>query len=160
MVKIIDISGKEQEIDCRVCAINSGEVELPIERIAETKNFALEQDFEYPIEGFMILASKRHIQSIDEFSKDEEEEFFPILKRARETMREVLGINKVTIIQEEIDEGSHFHVWLFPWHDWMKPLGSKLNDVRNLMRYAKENFSDKENLDKIKEAGKKLKSKF
>ena len=75
-------------------------------------------------------------------------------------MKDILGIKKVTIVQEEGSQDSHFHVWLFPWHDWMKPHGSKLQDIKNLMKYAKENFSDKGHLEKLRKIGKKLKSKF
>lgn len=160
MAKITDISGKEVEVDCIACAIQKKEVELPVERIGETGSFVLEQDFEWPIEGFLIIASKRHIQSISEFNKKEEKEFFDFLKKSRKLMKDVLGIEKVTIIQEEIDLGSHFHVWLFPWHNWMEPHGSKLDDIRNLMKYAKENFSGKEHLEKLREIGKKLKDNF
>jgi hypothetical protein len=42
----------------------------------------------------------------------------------------------------------------------MKPHGTKLQDIKNLMKYAKENFSDKKYIDKIKKIGKELKSKF
>ena len=160
MVKIIDISGKEQEIKCIACAIQKNEVELPIERIGETKNFVLEQDFEWPIEGFLIIASKRHIHSILDFNKDEEKEFFRILKRSRKIMKEVLDIEKVTIVQEEDSLTSHFHVWLFPWHDWMKKHGTKLQNIKEIMKYAKENFSDKKHFDKIRKIGNKLKSEF
>lgn len=45
MVKIIDISGRKQDVRCIACAIQKNEVELPVERIGETKNFVLEQDF-------------------------------------------------------------------------------------------------------------------
>ena len=68
MAKVIDISGKEHEIACIACAIQKGEVELPVERVAETKHFVVEQDFEFPIEGFLIIASKRHISSIMDFN--------------------------------------------------------------------------------------------
>lgn len=95
-----------------------------------------------------------------DFNKEEEKEFFDFLKKSRKLMKDVLGIEKVTIIQEENSLTSHFHVWLFPWHDWMKTHGSKLQDIKNLMKYAKENFSDKKHLDKIKKIGQKLKSKF
>ncbi len=160
MVKIIDISGKEQNVKCIACAIQKNKVELPVERIGETKNFVVEQDFEWPIEGFLIIASKRHIHSILEFNKEEEKEFLDFLKKSRKLMKDILGVEKVTIVQEEDSSTSHFHVWLFPWHDWMKPHGQKLQDIKNLMKYAKENFSDKEHLDKIRKIGKELKSKF
>jgi diadenosine tetraphosphate (Ap4A) HIT family hydrolase len=160
MPRIIDISGKEQEVGCIGCAIQNGEVKTFVERIGETKSFVLEQDFEYPIEGFLILASKRHINSILDFNKEEEKEFFDFLKKSRKLMKDVLGIEKVTIIQEEGNIGSHFHVWLFPWHNWMKKHGSKLQDIKNIMEYAKENFSDKKNLEKIRKIGEKLKLRF
>ena len=160
MPKIIDISGNEQEVKCIACAIQKKEIELPVERIWETKNFVVEQDFEWPIEGFLIIASKRHIHSILDFNRDEEREFFQVLKRSRKAMKKVLGIEKVTIVQEEDSQTSHFHVWLFPWHKWMKKHGTKLQDIKNLMKYAKENFSDKKNFNKIKKAGQKLKSEF
>ena len=160
MARIIDISGKEQEVKCIGCAIQKKEVELPIERIGETRNFVLEQDFEYPIGGFLILASKRHIQSVLEFNEGEKSEFLDFLIKSRKIMKDVLGIKKITIVQEEGSQDSHFHVWLFPWLDWMKPHGSKLQGIKNLMKYAKENFSDKKHLDKIKKIGKELKLKF
>ncbi len=160
MTKIVDISGKEQNVECIACAIQNKEVELPVERIAETNHFVVEQDFEWPIEGFLIIASKRHIHSILEFNDDEVKDFHETLKRSREIMKEVLGIEKVTIIQEENSLTSHFHVWLFPWHDWMKEHGAKLQDIKNLMKYAKKHFSDKEHLEKIKSANLKLKKAF
>ena len=160
MAKIIDISGNEQEVKCIACAIQKNEVELPVERIGEMKNFVVEQDFEWPLEGFLIIASKRHIHSILEFNEDEEKEFFNILKKSRKLMKDVLGVKKVTIIQEENSSTSHFHVWLFPWHNWMKKHGTKLQNIKEIMKYAKENFSDKKHLDKIRKIGKKLKSKF
>ncbi|MEK6761016.1 MAG: HIT family hydrolase [Nanoarchaeota archaeon] len=160
MAKIIDISGKEQEIKCIACAIQKNEVKLPVERIGETENFVVEQDFEWPIEGFLIIASKRHIHSILEFNKDEEKEFFQVLKRSRKIMKKVLGIEKVTIVQEEDSQTSHFHVWLFPWHDWMKKRGTKLQNIKEIMKYSKENFSDKKHLESLRLVGKKLKLEF
>ena len=61
MVNVIDVEGKSHEIDCIACSIQSGEGPLSVNRIAETDHFIVEQDFEYPIAGFLIVASKRHI---------------------------------------------------------------------------------------------------
>jgi len=161
MVKIVDISGKEQNVNCIACAIQSGKVDLPIERIAETEYFVVEQDFEYPIEGFLILASKRHINSINDFNNGEEKEFLTVLRRSRQVMKEILGIEKVTIVQEENSLTSHFHVWLFPWHDWMKEnVGCKLKDIKDIMVYSKENFMTSENLEKMKKITKEMKKIF
>lgn len=160
MTKIIDIAGKEQNIECIACAIQNNEVNLPVERIFETDNFVVEQDFEWPIEGFLIIASKRHIHSILEFNKDEEKEFLKVIFKSRQVMKDVLGVNEVTIIQEERSLTSHFHIWLFPWYDWMSEHGSKLQDIKNLMIYAKDNFSDEKSLEKIRKSNKKLKECF
>jgi diadenosine tetraphosphate (Ap4A) HIT family hydrolase len=160
MVKIIDISGKEQDVKCIACAIQSKKVDLPVERIYETENFVVEQDFEWPIEGFLIIASKRHIHSILDFNKEEEKEFFSVLKKSRELLKKILKIEKIIIIQEEDCSASHFHVWLFPLYPWMKKIGTKVQDVRKIMNYAKENFSSKRDLEKIKDISKKLKQSF
>ena len=158
MAKITDILGQEQEVDCIACEIQSGKIKLPIERIGETKNFVVEQDFEWPIEGFLIIASKRHIYSILEFNEEEKKEFFYVLERSRKVQKKVLDIDKVTTIQEEDSSSSHFHVWLFPWHNWMKDKG--LENIKELMEYAKENFSKKEHLEKIEKESKELRKNF
>lgn len=158
MAKIKDLFGQEKEVDCMACDLQSGKVELPTKRIGETKHFVVEQDLEYPIEGFLIIVSKRHIHSILEFNKEEEKEFSEILNKSRKLQKEVLGIEKATIIQEEISDSSHFHAWLFPWHEWMEK--KKLENIKELMKYAKENFTSKEHAKKLKEACEKLASKF
>ncbi|MBI2024456.1 hypothetical protein HYT00_03665 [Candidatus Giovannonibacteria bacterium] len=118
MIEIIDINGNKHEVKCIACAIQSGKISLPIERIAETENFVLEQDLEWPIEGFVVIVSKRHIISIDEFTDSEMEELAKFMKVARAALRKILEISSVTLVQEENTATSHFHFWLFPWHNW------------------------------------------
>lgn len=159
MVKIIDIGGTEHEINCIACAIQSEEVTLPVERIAVTKYFVAEQDFEYPIEGFVIIASKRHVKSILEFTDEEQLEFTQLLIECRKAMKEKLGIEEVTIVQEETSSSSHFHVWLFPWLPWMSEYKRKVNNVMPIMDIAKQNSTEIE-LRKVKDAAKLLKEYF
>ena len=116
MFKIKDIGGKEYEINCIACAIAEGKIQLPMENLAETENFIAEQDTECPIEGFVIISSRKHIYSVDEMADSEIEELAKLMKKVRSAMRKVLGIEKVTIVQEENTSNSHFHIWLFPWH--------------------------------------------
>ena len=160
MVKIIDIAGKEHEINCIACSIQNGEVELPVGRIAETEHFVVEQDFGYPIEGFMILVSKRHIKSISEFTDDEQKDFIDFMMKCRNAMKEKLGVEEITIIQEEPSSSSHFHVWLFPWLPWMSGYKKKVNNVMTIMDIAKKERSTTDELEKIKEASAKLKEYF
>ncbi len=161
MKKIIDINGKEHEIDCIGCAIQSGKVVLPIERITETENFSLEQDIEWPIEGFLVIASKRHIRSINEMSDAEMGEFAGLLRKARKALQEVLGISIVTLVQEENTTSSHFHLWLFPWHSWMQERWQgEITEIKDIMQYSKKEMSGKENLDKIKQSVEKLRKEI
>lgn len=160
MVVIKDISGVEHEIKCIACAIQSGKVALPIERIAETEHFVAEQDFEYPIEGFVIIASKRHIKSVLEFTNEEQKDFSNFLTECRKAMKERLGIEEVTIVQEETSSSSHFHVWLFPWLPWMSEHKRKVNNVMNIMGIAKAERSNDIELVKINESNTKLKEYF
>ena len=161
MAEIIDINGNKHEVECIACSIQSGNIILPVEIIAETENFVVEQDFEWPIEGFLVIVSKKHIHSVDELTNQEIEEFAKLLKATRSAMRKILGISFVTLVQEENTKTSHFHLWLFPWHDWMlQKWNGKLDDIKNIMRYAKKEFSNEENVEKIKKSSIKLRDKI
>lgn len=46
------------------------------------------QDWELPIEGFMIVSPKRHVERLDEFSRDERIEMFDIVDRVISILRE------------------------------------------------------------------------
>ncbi len=160
MVKVKDIVGTEHEVDCIACSIQSEEVALPVERIAVTKYFVVEQDFEYPIEGFVIIASKRHVKSVLEFTNEEQIEFIKLLVECRKAMKEKLGIEEVTIVQEETSSSSHFHVWLFPWLPWMSEHKRKINNIMSIMDIVKRDFSDEMKLRRVKDAANLLREYF
>lgn len=156
-MKITDISGKEHSIDCIACAIQSGEIALPVERITETENFVVEQDLEIPIEGFLIVVSKRHIFSVDELSDNEITELSILLKKTRKAMRQSLGVSWITIVQEENTATSHFHIWLFPWHKWMaKKWSGKLEEIKEIMKFSRKEMSGEEVLSRVKESSVKV----
>jgi len=50
-----------------------------------------------------------------------------------------LGItDEVTIIREE--RSFHFHLWIFPTHDWMiKKFGKGITYIRDICSYARDN---------------------
>jgi diadenosine tetraphosphate (Ap4A) HIT family hydrolase len=160
MVIIKDLSGLEHNIDCIACSIQRGEISSPVERIAETKYFVAEQDFEYPIEGFLIIASKRHIKSVSEFTEEEQKDFANFLVKCRKAMKEKLGIEEATLIQEESSSSSHFHLWLFPWLPWMGDVERKISNIKELMDKAKKEHLIEAELSKIKDSSRKLKSFF
>lgn len=158
--EIVDIKGNKKEVGCLGCAIHKGEVESPGGSIASTKYFNALQDYEIPIPGFVILASKRHLQSVDEFTVEERMDFIEFLCRLRQTMRQACGVQVVYLIQEE-DTSHHFHVWMFPRHNWLvEKFGRKIQSVRPIMEYARDNLKTSENLKKVDEAMEKMKKYF
>ena len=158
--EIIDIRGNKRLVDCLSCAIEKGEVARYGGSIASTLYFDAHQDWEIPIPGFVILASRRHLQSVDEFTREERADFIDFICRVRKVMRQALNIQIVYLIQEE-DTSDHFHVWLFPRYEWMaERFGRKIQSVRVIMEYARENLKTEENLAKVDEAIKNMRDSY
>ncbi len=152
--------GNRKKIGCLGCAIQKGEIKNRGCSIATTKYFDAHQDYEIPIPAFVIIASKRHIQSVDEFTDGEKQDFIEFLCRIRHTMRQACGIKVLYLIQEE-DTSHHFHVWIFPRYEWLtKKFGRKIQSVRPIMEYAKKNLQSPDNLKKVDEAIRKMKKYF
>jgi len=136
-----------------------GKILFKNETIIETKHFDVHQDWDVAIAGFYILASKRRISSISEFNGDESKEFMDILIRVRKGMEEVLGIKDVYLFQNE-DTDHYFHLWIFPRHDWMEKFGRKIQSVRPIINYAKENMITDEFIKEVKESVEKMRNYF
>lgn len=120
------------------------------EKILETGNFIVGQDWEVPIPGFFIIASKdKTKKSLLDFPKKELTELINLQARLRKVMQEILKIDVVYFFQNE-DTEHGFHIWCFPRLDWMENFGRKIESVRPIMNYAKENFWSEENLREIK----------
>lgn len=157
MTKTIEnFKGEKKEIGCIGCAIEKCEVKNDYV-VFQTRYFAVEQDFEIPIPGFLILRTRRHIKSIEEFNSGEKNEFTDVLIKTRKALREVLNIDTVYFHQEE-DTKHHFHLWILPRYQWMEKFGKDVKSVRPIMEYAKENLKTPENLKQIEESINKLKS--
>jgi diadenosine tetraphosphate (Ap4A) HIT family hydrolase len=155
--EITDIGGATVELDCLSCAIAQNKVDIRGGSVIRSKYFDVHQDFEIPIPGFMILTSLRHLKSVDEFTEDESVEFMNILRAARKLQRDVLGIETVYLHQEE-DTSHHFHLWMFPRHDWMESqFGRKAESMRPIMEYARNELKTDENLVKLDDDVRRLK---
>lgn len=157
---ITDINDRTKKITCLGCAIQNNEVDSPGGSILKSKYFDAHQDYEIPIPGFVVIASKRHLQSVDEFTDQEQRDFIKFLCRLRSAMRQALGIKTVYLFQRE-GKDYHFHVWMFPRYKWMdKKFGHKIQSVRPIMEYARENLKTRKNLKKVESATQKLKQFF
>lgn len=73
---------------------------FPNETVIITNHFDVHQDWEVPIPGFFIIATKRKIRSISEFTSQEAEEFINLIIKLRKGMEEVLNIKDVYFFSE------------------------------------------------------------
>lgn len=154
---IEDFAGVKKETKCIGCSCAVEGKSVP-GYILETNLFHAHQDQEVPIPGFVILSTKRHIQSVGEFTDDETREFADLMRRIRQAQREALGIENIYLIQEE-DTEDHFHLWFLPRYEWMKneeKFGRKVGSSRAVLQYAIENMKTTENIAKVKESAEKL----
>ncbi len=136
--------------------MNQKKILFPDEEILDGKYFNTHQDWEVPIPGFFIMANKRKVVSINNFTDEEYLEFTESLRRIRKGMKDVLGIKEVYLFQNE-DSTHGFHLWIFPRYAWMEEIGKKIQSVRPIMEYATENMNTEEVLQKVREDVMKMK---
>jgi diadenosine tetraphosphate (Ap4A) HIT family hydrolase len=129
---------------------------FPHLEVIVTKNFDVHQDWEVPIPGFFVLASNRKIRSICEFTDEESADFMNILRKIRKGMYDVLNVKDVYLYQNE-DSEHGFNLWIFPRYDWMEQFGIKIQSVRPIIDYAKENMVNEKVFIEVKEYAQKMK---
>ncbi len=132
---------------------------FPNEVILENDYFKVAQDWEIPIPAFFIISAKSRIVSITEFTTEELNEFIQTAAKVRRAMKEVLKIKDVYFFQNE-DSEHGFHLWLFPRLDWMEKFGRKIESVRPIMEYARDNMNNENDLRQVLQAVQQLKSFF
>lgn len=155
-----DYQGKEWTVDCLGCAIVNHQIDNP-GAIIETEHFNVHQDIIIPIPGFVVMASKRHIDSVADLTPEEQHDFIQSTVRIRKTLNDVLGINEVYLIQAETSDhrDGHFHLWFFPRYPWMQEqFGRSIESVRPIMEYARQNLKTPENIEAVNQSVQKLKS--
>ena len=132
-----DILGNEINTECIGCSIARGEVNLPGGMLYDGKAIILAAEPEIPIPGFLIITSKRHIQSFSELLEEERIEIGNTIAWAEKAIKKLNIAETVTLVQEE--RSKHFHIWLFPNQEWMKEkFGLGLQYMREINSYARE----------------------
>jgi len=131
-LKTKDFLGQEWNIDCMGCSINDGTITLPGGFIHRAKYFVVHQDPLIPLEGFLVIASKRHIRSIAEMQDEEYEELTRLIRSTLCAIKEATKVEQLTIVQEE--RSIHFHLWFFPWtqkiiEHYGQPSLTKIRDI-------------------------------
>jgi diadenosine tetraphosphate (Ap4A) HIT family hydrolase len=144
-------NGKTVEVECLSCALTSGLIQPDGGVIIETEYFHAHQDVAYPLEGLVILASKRHIKCLDELTEDERLDYINIMTLIRKAQREVLGIEYVYYFYNE-DTTHHFHTWMVPRYDWMNEFGRSVESVRPVLLHARNHRNTVENNQKVMKA--------
>ncbi|MBS4216473.1 MULTISPECIES: HIT family protein [Neobacillus] len=152
-------NGQTVEVECLSCALTSGLIHPDGGVIIETDHFHAHQDVAYPIEGLVILASKRHIKCFDELTDTEKHDYINLLTKIRKAQRETLGIEYVYYFYNE-DTSHHFHTWLVPRYEWMYDFGRSIESVRPVLLHARNNMIDEENRRKVFAAIKALKNEL
>lgn len=147
---IVDMANKEWEINgCMSCEIADGNL-VPFGGILyRTDNFAVMQDVELPINGFIVIASIRHLEKFTELTEDEQIELTKLINKTLNILRNNGVAEEFNIILEE-KKNYHFHIWLMPRHKWMiEKFGKVLKNIKGIQEFAIENMKTKENLQDI-----------
>lgn len=124
---------------------------FPSETVIITDHFDVHQDWNTPIPGLFIIASRRKIESIEEFSSKESDEYMKILIALRKGMRKLLGIEKVIVFQNEYSEWD-YHTWVFPFYSWMGGFGHGSRSMKTIVEYSRENMTKPEHFREVKKA--------
>jgi len=122
---------------------------FPNERVIITEFFDVHQDWMMPIPGFFIIESLRKIRSVAELNDEEAIDFINLIRKIRSGMKDILGIEDIYLFQNE-DSKYSFHLWVFPRHQWMEQFGRRIESVRQIMNYAKENMANEEIFQQVK----------
>jgi diadenosine tetraphosphate (Ap4A) HIT family hydrolase len=130
---------------------------FPNEKIIVTEYFDVHQDWGVPIPGFFIIASKKERVSLAEFEHEEAVEFLNLVRKLRKGMRDVLGIKTVCFFQ---DEGTHhnlFHLLIIPRYEWMEKFGTKIESIRPIVNFSRENMINDKVFKEVKDMVEKMK---
>ena len=149
--------------DCIGCDVYNGNIDMSQSLIFENDLFRVIHDTENPIPGFIVISSKRHVRTLNELTAEELKNLFEIVTKTRKGMESILGVTKVSYIQEDGPESMHFHPWFFPWYSWMSELdleGSDTEKIRKIMKYSQENLRTEKNLKKVHSAVEAMKSAY
>lgn len=157
---LTNLQGKEVEIkNCMGCEIVNGSIDVFGGILHNGSYFTVAQDFELPIEGFIIITSKRHVKKFVDLTKDEQMELTAVVHKTLKILEENNIAEEYNIILEE--KSSHFHLWLMPCHSWMKEkFGRVLKNIKPIQEYTIKNMKTQENFEKIKNTCELIKKEF
>lgn len=150
-MQITDLANNKIMVkNCLGCEVINGDIEVFGGILYNGQYFTVTQDIELPINGFLIITSKRHIEKFVDLYLEEQQELTNIIYTTLKILESNNIAEEYNVVLEE-KSGYHFHVWLMPRHQWMiQKFGKVLKNIKAIQEYAIENMKTKENLEKIK----------
>ncbi len=153
-----NLKGENFKVEkCLGCEIANKKLPVVGGLIYESKNFAIAQDFELPINGFLIIFSKRHVEEYTELTDDERLELASLINSTLTGLKKFKVAKEYNIILEE-KQNYHFHVWLMPRHTWMiEKFGKVLKNIQSIFDYSLNNLRTTENFEQIEKTCEQIK---
>ncbi len=130
---------------CPSCGFINREFSLPCQLVYEDDICIINQDWETPINGFIIIATKRHVCLFEELADEERNHIFGIANKITKILRKHGIVKNFNIHFDEKADG-HFHVWILPRDNWKERGIDPTKDYRLVSKYAIENLRTEENL--------------
>lgn len=145
---------------CPGCAYANHEFVLPCGMAYEDELFTLSQDWELPIEGFLVISPKRCVEKFSDLTDEERIKIFELVHKTILILRENNICDRFNIIFEE-KANRHFHIWIMPRHQWMSDLvEDPIDHIGEIFTYAKENFRTQKTYNKINEITEIIRTKY
>ena len=148
---IEDLTGQKHKLnDCLGCEIIRGNL-TPFGGVLYKDNeFAITQDYELPINGFIIISTVRHIEKFTELNDSERINLVNLINKTLSVLRANEIAEEFNVILEE-KQGIHFHVWLMPRHKWMlEKFGKVIKNIKPIQDYALSYLKTEDNFEQIK----------
>lgn len=158
---MLDYANNEIIIDgCYGCAYAKHEFTLPCGLIYEDNILTISQDWELPINGFIVICPKRHVEFLHELTVEELNHLFEYTQKTEKFLKELNICEEFGIVISE-KRGVHLHVWLSPKNKLAnEKFKGGIAFIKDYFKYAKENLKTEENFSLIKNTTKKLRKKF
>lgn len=145
-----NIAGEDYNINnCLGCAISNGEA-IPFGNILyKDEFFHIEQDFEVPINGFIIISCNKHYSKLTDLPLEAQYKLINLVNKIINILtKHNIAEHFTTLIEER--PNYHLHLWILPRHNWMiEKFGNASNHYAEISKYAINNLKTKENLNEI-----------
>ena len=155
-MKITGIDQNVYETSCLGCGIAGHELVPYGGIIYEDNDFVVCQDFEVPIDGFIIISTKYHMVSINDMTTTQKQNFIMLVDKCLKALKRI-GIAEEFIMIQGERKDIHFHISLMPRQKFMEEkFGRIIANLKTIQDYAKNNMKTEENLSKIFDTVEKL----